>query len=162
MIRNLVLDPKPVVPESCRRKPALHVRTWGVSHPGLVRAQNEDVFVIAEIARSFLVRQSNAPLAAESLSQNRGYVCIVADGVGGNEAGEVASRLCLDSIEQYLLNQFRRERVGRRDSSSFTLQELQTALQQADDRLFAAVEQHPEWWGMASTLTQLLISGRLG
>ncbi len=94
--------PAPVEP------PPLAVRSYGLSHPGRVRPNNEDVFVVGELARTLIIRYTNVPQPDETHSRHRGHVFLVADGVGGHAAGEVASRLGTDSVEQFLLNTFRR------------------------------------------------------
>jgi serine/threonine protein phosphatase PrpC len=81
---------------------------FGLSQPGQVRSNNEDVFVAGELARTLLVRHTNLPQSDEALSRHRGHIFLVADGVGGRVAGEVASRLGTDAVEGFLLNSFRR------------------------------------------------------
>ena len=58
----------------------LHLVSAGSSHPGFVRPNNEDAYGIHVDLGLFLV----------------------ADGVGGHEAGEVASKLAVDSTSAYL------------------------------------------------------------
>lgn len=138
----------------------LAVRAFGLSHPGRVRANNEDVFVVGELARTLLVRHTNVPRPDETHSRHRGHVFLVADGVGGNEAGEVASRLGADSVEEFLLNTFRRLAVVPSPDGQAALGELQAALRRADARLFDEADRHPEWRGMGTTLTMAVVSGR--
>ena len=52
----------------------LKLRTGGATHRGAHRDNNEDSMVVA------------------------GSLCVVADGMGGHEAGEVASRLCVRQL----------------------------------------------------------------
>ena len=52
----------------------LKLRTGGATHRGAHRENNEDSMVVA------------------------GSLCVVADGMGGHEAGEVASRLCVRQL----------------------------------------------------------------
>lgn len=140
--------------------PPLAVRSFGLSHPGRVRPNNEDVFVVGELARTLIVRHTNVPQPAESHSRHRGQVFLVADGVGGNEAGDVASRLGADTIEEFLLNTFRRFATAPSTDGQAALLELQAALRRADARLFDEAGRHPEWRGMATTLTMAIVSGR--
>lgn len=140
--------------------PPLAVRSYGLSHPGRVRPNNEDVFVVGELARTLLVRHTNLAQPEEAHSRHRGHVFLVADGVGGNEAGEVASRLGTDSVEEFLLNTFRRFAAVPSTDGQAALRELQAALGRADARLFDEADRHPEWRGMGTTLTMAIVSGR--
>lgn len=137
----------------------LVVRSYGLSHPGRVRKNNEDVFVVGELARTLIVRHTNCPQPDETHSRHRGHVFLVADGVGGNEAGDVASRLGAACVEGFLLNTFRRVAAATPADGQTALRELQAALRQADARLFDAAVEHPEWRGMGTTLTMAVVSG---
>lgn len=138
----------------------LAVRSFGLSHPGRVRATNEDVFVVGELTRTLLVRHTNFPQPDETHSRHRGHVFLVADGVGGHAAGEVASRLGTACVEEFLLNAFRRFATAPGGDGQAALSELQAALRRADARLFDAADRHPQWRGMGTTLTMALASGR--
>jgi protein phosphatase len=138
----------------------LAAKCFGLSHPGRVRANNEDVFVVAELARTLLVRHTNVPQPDESHSRHRGHVFLVADGVGGHHAGEVASSLSTVTVEEFLLNTFRRFAAAPSADGQAALRELQAALRQADARLFEEGGRHPEWRGMGTTLTLAVASGR--
>lgn len=138
----------------------LAARGFGLTDPGRVRPTNEDVFVVGELARTLIVRHTNIPQPDETHSRHRGYVFLVADGVGGHEAGDVASQLGAASVEEFLLNTFRRVAAAPSGDGQAALQELQAALRRADARLFDAAHRHPEWRGMGTTLTLALVSGR--
>jgi len=138
----------------------LAVRSYGLSHPGRMRKNNEDVFVVGELARTLIVRYTNVTQPEETHSRHRGHVFLVADGVGGNEAGDVASRLGTDSVEEFLLNTFRRFAAVPPTDGQAALRELQAALRRADALLFDEAGRHPEWRGMGTTLTMAIVSGR--
>src|ERR1022692_2671147 len=101
--------PKPqTTSPSTATKPPFVLRSFGLSDRGQVRGSNEDCFVIAELTRTLQVHHSNHPQSQAAFSCNRGHVFLVADGVGGNKAGEIASGLSVQSIETYLLNTLKR------------------------------------------------------
>ncbi len=138
----------------------LAVQSYGLSHPGRVRPNNEDVFVVGELARTLIDRHTNVPQPDETHSRHRGHVLLVADGVGGHEAGDVASRLGTACVEEFLLNTFRRFAAAPSADGQSALRELQAALLRADARLFDAADRHPQWRGMGTTLTMAIASGR--
>jgi PPM family protein phosphatase len=129
------------------------LRSFGLSDKGRVRDSNEDCFVIAELARTLYVHDSNLPQSKATPSGHRAYVLIVADGVGGNEAGEIASGLSVASVEGFLLNTLKRFSNLQASEEQDALRELQRALCQADSRIFEETTKHPEWRGMATTMT---------
>jgi len=79
---------------------------FGVSDIGRQRSSNEDHFLIADVCKSMRVHQTNLGLDHQSrlFGNTQGKLLIVADGVGGNESGERASQLVLDTIVDYVLN----------------------------------------------------------
>jgi protein phosphatase len=129
------------------------VKSFGLSDKGQVRPANEDRFAIAELVRSLCVQQTNLPSTKARLSSNRAHVFLVADGVGGEEAGEIASGLSVEAVEDFLLNTLRRFSNLQPSEEQNALKELQTALSSADARIFAETAKHPEWRGMGTTLT---------
>lgn len=138
----------------------LSVSSFGMSDQGRRRSSNEDCFVIAEFARNLSVRQTNIPQPQSTFSCHRGHVFLVADGMGGNNAGEVASALSVMTIEEFLLNTFKRLTIVPPGEEQSVLLDLHAALFQADARLFDAAALHPEWRGMGTTLTMAFAVNR--
>jgi serine/threonine protein phosphatase PrpC len=134
-------------------RPPFAVRSFGLSDRGQKRESNEDCFAIAELARTLCVQHTNLPQSKTSVSSHRAYVYLVADGVGGGHAGEIASGLSVTSIEDFLLNTLKRFSNLQASEEHGALRALQDALCQADNRIFEATAEHPEWQGMATTLT---------
>jgi protein phosphatase len=129
------------------------MQRFGLSDPGQKRDSNEDCFVIAELARTLRVLHTNLPQSKTSLSDHRGFVFLIADGVGGSNAGEIASDLSVTTIEDFLLNTLRRFSNLQASEEQGALLALQEALWQADSRIFEETAKHPEWEGMGTTLT---------
>lgn len=128
----------------------------GGSDRGRMRPSNEDCFVIAELARTLTIHRSNISQAQSTQGQHRAQVLLVADGVGGSEAGEIASGLTCRSIEDFLLNTLQRFSNLQASDEQQALRELQTALCEADSRLFEEAERVPQWRGMGTTLTMAI------
>ena len=78
------------------------VRSFGMTDPGSVRANNEDQFLIAELARTLWVRQTSLPQPKTHYGRNRAHLFLVADGMGGQDFGEVASGIAVDVIPRVL------------------------------------------------------------
>jgi protein phosphatase len=117
------------------------IEAFGVSDPGPVRPNNEDCF-----------------LTDEELS-----LFVVADGMGGHAAGEVASRLAVEAIENFI----RRSQepgdfswpCGVDPTLSYAGNRLRTAIYLANRRVFRVAEGHDDYTGMGTTVVCALMSG---
>jgi protein phosphatase len=139
---------------------SLSIRAFGLTDQGRVRTSNEDSFLIAEMARTLWVRQTNLAQPQTQFGRNRAHLFLVADGMGGHNAGEVASALSLESVEAFVLHLLRRFSNLQPADEAGVLKDFQTALRQADARLLDEAAQHPEWKGMGTTMTLAFASGR--
>src|SRR4051812_3468708 len=77
--------------------PPVHVAVGAASHPGLVRANNEDHYLVVERRRTRTVLLTNLPDGSLRPADDAAYVLAVADGMGGAAFGELASSLALRS-----------------------------------------------------------------
>jgi PPM family protein phosphatase len=84
-----------------------------------------------------------------ALENERGILFAVADGMGGASAGEFASSLALETLAE--------EYYG--DAPGGIPRLLENALQQANRRVFAEAEQNPEYQGMGTTVSAVVIRG---
>jgi serine/threonine protein phosphatase PrpC len=129
------------------------VRSFGLTDPGRVRPSNEDHFVIVELARTMSVHRTSIPQAKAQYSSHRGHILLVADGMGGHQAGEVASALTVVTIEGFLLNTLKRFFNLQAPEELNVMKEFRSALLEADAKIFEEAAQHPELVGMGTTLT---------
>ena len=92
-------DPGPVTVPARVFSSQVQVDLAGLSHVGRVRDNNEDHFLISRMGRFLEVLETNIP---NDLRPKRFEECfyglIVADGVGGGAAGEVASRTAIRAL----------------------------------------------------------------
>src|SRR5689334_12083280 len=84
--------------------PRLAVHSFGLTDLGRARPTNEDNFLIADLTKALQVQQSSVPQSMTQYSHDRGYLFLVADGMGGHEAGEQASALAIGTIEAFALH----------------------------------------------------------
>src|SRR4051794_29602941 len=133
-------------------RPLLTVRAHGRTDKGRVRSSNEDQFLIATLTRSLQV-QTSLPQESLQCGPPQGHLLAVADGVGGNNAGERASALALRAIEGFVLDTLDWCAHLRGGEGDQVLAEFQRALERADERVFGESQRRPECRGMGTTLT---------
>jgi PPM family protein phosphatase len=134
-------------------RPPFVVRSFGMSDRGQARTSNEDRFAVVELARTLNVHHTNLPQATPRSGSHRGHAFLVADGVGGHEAGEVASAVAVEAVEDFLLDTLKRFSNLQAGEAANALAELKGALLHAEARLVAEAAKRPEWRGMGTTLT---------
>jgi len=115
------------------------IRASLLTDVGMVRELNEDAVIAAEYRRDSQVEPA----------QNLLYV--IADGMGGAEAGEIASAIAVGSIRNYV------ERSVVASPVIDVRQVLQEALEDANTRILAYQADHAEARGMGSTAVGTLI-----
>lgn len=84
---------------------SVDVDLYGMSDMGKVRGNNEDTFLIARFQRSMETLATNLPAENyQAVCTETGFGLLIADGMGGHAAGEVASqtavRVLLDHVLQ--------------------------------------------------------------
>jgi PPM family protein phosphatase len=139
--------------------PLLLVRSFGLTDQGRVRQDNQDQFLVAELAKSMHVQQSSVAQSSTQYGDDRGHLFVVADGMGGHAGGEHASALAVGSIEDFALNTLKWFFHHEGGEGQSVLVDLQTALRQADMRVFEEAACHPELRGMGTTVTMAYILG---
>jgi protein phosphatase len=135
------------------RRRLLTVRSHGMTDPGRKRSHNEDQFLIAALTKALQVQQTSLPEEEVQYSGPLGHLFLVADGVGGNAAGEKASALAVSAIESFVLDTLNWCLQLRSNAADAVLTEFQHALEQADHKLIHESRRRPELHGMGTTLT---------
>ncbi len=135
------------------------VSVFGKTDVGLIREHNEDNFVIADVSAD--MRTSDPKESMDVKLGNKGALFLVADGMGGAAAGEVASQMAVDSIVATLAasEPLERDLFARR---------LRRAIEDANDRIYAQSRDNQSERGMGTTCTaaalvdSTLVIGQIG
>jgi protein phosphatase len=138
----------------------LTVEAFGLTDPGKVRPNNEDHFLIADLSKALHVRQSSLEQDSTQCSADRAHLFLVADGMGGHQAGERASALAVQTIEESMLHSFKWFMNLQGPEGDTLVREFQAALRQADARVQEEASLHPEMHGMGTTLTMAYLLNR--
>jgi len=132
-----------------------YIDIHGLTHPGKVRKENQDHFLIASIHKAMRVIQTSLPGEAlgDLHSPSRGYVFLVADGVGGGPGGIHASRTALQAIVEYVLDTM--DLYVQLDPKLEPLfeAELRRSVELSHEAVRRAGAQEEDRAGMATTLT---------
>ncbi len=133
--------------------PEIKVSAVGKSDLGRTRDHNEDTFLVADLATNTVSFESS--LTDHDIS-TRGVLFLVADGMGGAAAGELASEMAANLIFDHLTKSWAAEDDPTPERFTFRLRE---AVELANDQIYAYARQHPEVRGMGTTAT---VAGVLG
>ncbi|HXR35404.1 MAG TPA: protein phosphatase 2C domain-containing protein, partial [Candidatus Binataceae bacterium] len=143
----------------------LEVRSGCLTHVGMVRELNED----SVMALEFFQDSQVAP--------GRHYLYVVSDGMGGAAAGEIASAIAVETIQDYVEQGVSQRSAGPQtqsiasESAAITaataqpgkpapsLDELlQAALEEANRKVVEYQTTHPELRGMGATAVSALVA----
>ena len=84
---------------------SIRVDVSALTHPGLVRANNEDQFFVSQLTRSLETILTSLPDGTvPERADEVNFVMAVADGMGGHAAGEVASRMAISALVSLALD----------------------------------------------------------
>lgn len=116
----------------------LRIRSFGMTDVGLLRTHNEDCFE----------------------ADDRCQVWVVADGMGGHNHGEVASKITVDSVRRYISEVPERDGtlpIGYDANLSLHSNRLKRSIQIAHDRVLKAIREDGSLLGMGTTVVGTML-----
>jgi protein phosphatase len=119
------------------------IEAYGQTDVGRKRKLNEDAFLVSPETHLFAV----------------------CDGMGGHNAGEVASRMASETLSAFIEKSHREKEItwpyGLDVNLSFDGNRLKTALKLANKKVFKAADNREDYTGMGTTAVAALISGNV-
>jgi protein phosphatase len=130
----------------------------GLTHPGKVRKENQDHFLICALKKQMVIHETSLPETEHLLvgPQRFAFLMMVADGVGGGTKGADASRLALEAVTQYAAHSSHCYYAASVQSDAEFSEALQEAAVLCHAQLLRQGDANPESRGMATTLTLYL------
>ena len=145
--------------ESDARAPAAHeIDAFGLSDVGRVRQDNQDHFLVASLNQTLDVHGTSIPADDGALESKvrRGFVMMVADGVGGGVAGEAASKTAVRAVSRFVTEAMEIYERGEASTDPKFAEEMVRAVCRAHDAVKGEAERDEGHRGMATTLTLVI------
>jgi serine/threonine protein phosphatase PrpC len=146
-----------------KRKPselAVRPEVAARSHPGSVRDSNEDRYLMACLARSMRVEDTNLePDQLPARHEEEAQVLVVADGMGGHAAGEMASTMAISVGTRLVLDNPRWAlRIDEREARRL-VEKASRYFEEIDEAIARRGRSDPALFGMGTTLTIAYCAG---
>ena len=126
----------------------------GLSDKGVVRDENQDHFLVVRTGRYFQTLATSLPAGeVPERSEEQGLLMMVADGMGGQAAGEVASRTVLATLTGLILEHPEWILKVDEESASDLLDRTIARYKALDAALAQRMHDDPSLRGMGTTLT---------
>ena len=137
-----------------------HVEIGAQSHAGKVRENNEDTYLVARFDRQMFPLLTNLPAGSiPDRYADTGYGFLVADGMGGEAGGEVASRTAISALVELALKTPDWIMRIDEDSAREILARMDERIQQVEQTLMDLARSDPSLSGMGTTMTLAISLG---
>ena len=117
------------------------LESYGATDVGKKRQRNEDSYAVLKDINFF----------------------IVADGMGGHNAGDVASATATKTVEAYMMRSHEEREItwpfGIDPNQSFDANRLRTSLKMANHKVWQLADSNPEYNGMGTTVVCVSVRG---
>jgi serine/threonine protein phosphatase PrpC len=141
------------LPEDRVTSGSVRVSVFGKTDLGRTRDHNEDTFLVADLSAG---NASLQPAVRSHQVGTRGSLFMVADGMGGAAAGELASAMAADLIYRHMSTAWAGDPTATAERFAYRLRE---AVERANERIYSYAREHPEVRGMGTTVTAVGVFG---
>ena len=151
--------PKLAATDAEPRPTSNNVDVFGLSHRGKVRTENQDQFLIASLHKLLRVHQSSLPPddITNLVSESRGYILLVADGVAGRPDGQVASGKAVKTIAHHVTHLTDLYRRLDSNNEAVFVAELEKSVLKSHELLVEEGKKEYAGRGGATTLTMVAV-----
>lgn len=139
------MKPKNSRPSSKKTSSEVIISAYGCTDVGVVRTNNEDNFLISDLSSA--VEEATEELTNQSVGK-RGSILVISDGMGGAQAGEIASAMAVAALRTELIKSVVSRPAG---------DQLIKAVQRANYLIWRESQENPSKSGMGATLTAALV-----
>lgn len=148
-----------IFPVMTARPGSADVDVFGLTDRGKVRKQNQDQFLVASLHKLLRVHQSSLPPddITPLVTESRGYLFLVADGVGGRPDGQAASGTAVRTVAHYVTHLTDLYRRMDSEKEAAFLAELEKSVLRSHEVLIAEGERDYGGKGGATTLTLVCV-----
>ncbi len=128
---------------------------FGLTHPGKVRKENQDHFMLCTVHQQVVVHGTSLPIPEELplRGERLATIMLVADGVGSGSGGGEASRITTETITSYVANTMRCYHAAGSAAQDEFFAALKEAALEAHETVRAAASTRSDPKGMATTMT---------
>jgi PPM family protein phosphatase len=141
------------LPEEPVSTGSVRVSVFGKTDLGRARDHNEDTFLVADLSTG---NASLQPAVRSHEIGPRGSLFMVADGMGGAAAGELASAMAADLIYRHMITAWAGDPTQTAARFAYRMKE---AVELANGRIYSYAREHPEVRGMGTTVTAAGVYG---
>jgi len=140
----------------------MHVDLYAKTHVGRIRAGNEDNFLVLDLSTSRACTGSDGDVTPAEMCRfevgERGLVLIVSDGMGGALAGDVASRMAVETVRDMLVGGEGEEAETICEPGTPLVECLRNATDYANFAIHRRSHEDPRCSGMGATLTAAAVT----
>ncbi len=136
----------------------IHLDMAGASDIGCMRSENQDHFLIADLRRQLIIRETDLSemKRGELFGCREGNLFVVADGMGGHQGGERASRTAVKATARYVLDMMQWFLKLSPDGEQDFVDELSNSLRVIQERVWSQSESSGRGMGTTVTMSYLL------